>query len=148
MAKMHKFKVENYLEKVIILDNSVLVKAFIEEDGSDIVDKLFALSYTRQLTLMAPVLIIFEFLNVLSKAFKDEDMVKNAYAKFKKLQMTLINPDDTYVLETLEDVCNRKISYYDASYHALAKDFDTVFLTADRKYYEAMKDRGNVELFE
>ena len=41
-----------------------------------------------------------------------------------------------------------KISFYDASYHALAIDEDATFITADKKYYETTKKEGSIELLE
>ena len=40
-----------------------------------------------------------------------------------------------------------KVSFYDASYHALAKAYEGTFITADKKYYEATKKEGNIKLF-
>jgi len=133
--------------KVIIIDNSVLMKAFLDEEGSGKVREILRLAYTKQITLMAPTLIVFEFLNALCKAVGDYEEVKKAYAQFKKLQIGLMDPDENYIFGFLEDVCGKGISYYDASYHALAKSFDAVFLTADKAYYKIMKNKGNVELF-
>lgn len=37
-----------------------------------------------------------------------------------------------------------KISFYDACYHALALQEGGVFVTADKKYYEMIKNKGGV----
>jgi predicted nucleic acid-binding protein len=41
---------------------------------------------------------------------------------------------------------HKKISFYDAFYHALALDLGCDFITADRKYYETAKGEGGVRL--
>lgn len=41
-----------------------------------------------------------------------------------------------------------RVSFYDASYHALAIAYDGLFVTADRKYYEMTRKEGNVTLLE
>jgi len=40
---------------------------------------------------------------------------------------------------------NLSVSFYDASYHALAKKIGGVFITADNRYYDKAKVVGNIE---
>jgi len=41
-----------------------------------------------------------------------------------------------------------KISYYDAAFHILAKELNAIFITADRKYYNQVKDEGFIYLYD
>ena len=148
MAKKAKYGLGRFRKKVFIIDNSVLLKAFFEEEGGETVRRILRMAAKKQTTLLAPTLMVFEFLNVLSKSLKDIDDIKDGFKKFKKLAIGFIDPEDKYVLSALENISEKKqISYYDASYHALAKDYDAIFLTTDRKYFSAMKEKGNIWLF-
>jgi predicted nucleic acid-binding protein len=134
--------------KVIVVDTSVLIKGFLKEKGSEKVDELIKMAYKKELTLLAPTLLVFEFLNVMGMATSDTEKVIEAYKKLKKIGVSFIDPDENHIFEAVKFLCeNRGISYYDSSYHALAKDFDAIFLTADKKYYEVAKSKGRVELF-
>jgi len=143
-----KIKLSDFSHTNVVIDNSLLAKAFLEEEESDFVRKLLKMGLNYQVNIMAPSLIFFELVNVLSKALKDPDKTMLALNRFKKFVISIVDPEMKTVSEILKDVCSKKISYYDASYHALAKDFDATFLTADREYYEIMKDRGNIMLLE
>ena len=139
-------KRNKFFHKVVVMDASVLIKPFLMEEGYEQINELIAMHLDHELTILATPLLVFEFLNVISRAV-EKDKVKSAYLEFKGLGIGIIKPDDKFVYNAIEKVSsNHKISYYDASYHALAKDMDGVFLTADKKYYELMKKEGNVEL--
>lgn len=140
--------VQKFFNKNIVVDASIMMKFFIEEEGKELVYELVELHLQHQLTLMATPLFMFEMVNALSKTIKDAETVYENFLKLKEISVLTINLDDIYIKDAIKSACdNKQVSYYDASYQALAKDFDTVFLTADEKFYEQMKDKGNVELF-
>lgn len=143
-----KFNPADYRYQRIVIDASVLSKSFLKESGSDLVDQLMEMKMMGEVTVLATPLIVYELLNVLSKTLKDPERVEWAYDRFKKFGLSLIDPDDKFVSDATKDSCeNRTVSYYDASYHALARDMDAVFITADERYYDAMKGKGSVVLF-
>ena len=143
-----KFDPAKYRHRSLVIDTSVLSKIFLEEEGSDVVDELMRMRMHGDVTIFATPLIVYEFLNVLAKTIQDPSKVRFAYKKFKDFNIGLVDPGDKYVDEAVDDVCeNKSVSYYDASYHALARDMDAVFLTADKKYYDAMNKKGRVVLF-
>lgn len=144
-----KFDPREFIHTRLVLDASVLMKIFLEEAGSVEVDQLFRLARQKELTILCPPLITFEVLNVLAKSGKTVEDVNAMFQRFKALDIAVIQPDDRFVAEALADATsNKAVSYYDASYHALAKDLEATFVTADRKYYELMKGKGGVKFFE
>jgi predicted nucleic acid-binding protein len=144
-----KFNPADYRYKSLVIDTSVLVKFFLNEDGADVVYNLMEMRKDCEVTIFATPMIVYEFLNVLAKTFGDSSSVMDAYCKFKEFNIGLIDPDDKFIDEAVCSVCkDYSLSYYDASYHALAKDMGAVFLTADKKYYDAMKGKGNIVFFE
>jgi len=143
-----KFNPKKFKNVSVVIDSSVLLKVFLGEEGREYVKELLRMSENNELTLIAPSLIVFEFLNTVARKSSFDDAIL-AYKMFSGFKISIIEPNGKYVCYAIGEVCtNPKISYYDASYHALAKDFDGVFLTADKKYYELMKKEGDVELFE
>lgn len=142
-----KLNPKKFFHKRVIIDNSVLIKFFVQEEGRQLAIELLKMAAKRELSLFAPPLLKFELLNVLSNIIKNSKEVHKAYLKFKKLNISLIEPSEESTKQAIEDSCNDKdITYYDASYSALADDLEATFITADRKYYELMKHRGNIAL--
>jgi predicted nucleic acid-binding protein len=135
-----------FYHKCVVIDNSVLIKGFILEEYSQIVYELIDMNLKREMTLLAPSLLLYEFFNIISRAYESFDGVGYAYNKFKTLNLSLVDPDDTVLMEASDRMFkNRGISYYDSVYHSLAKNMDATFLTADKKYYDEMKKEGNIE---
>lgn len=135
------------IHKVIIIDTSVLIKNFIEEENSNFVDELVALHDSKELTLLSTPLLQFEFLNALTNIFKDERKVESALKKFFEIGIGLVPSRYGYMEKGIRSACkNSQVSYYDSSYHALARDMDALFLTADKKYYNAVEKDDNIAL--
>ena len=135
------------IHRVIIIDTSVLIKNFIEEENSNFVDELVGLHDSKQLTLLSTPLLQFEFLNALTNIFKDERKVESALKKFFKIAIGLVPSQYGYMEKGIKSACkNPLVSYYDSSYHSLAKDMDALFLTADKKYYNAVGKDENIAL--
>lgn len=134
-----------FVGRVVVVDASVLVKMFLRESGCEFIRELLRLSKRYQLTILAPFLLRYELLNVLSRKVEDFDRAVKMFEIFNCLKIGFVDPGDIYFKNALSEVwADPKISFYDASYAALAKEFDGIFLTADRKYYE--KAKGRVEM--
>lgn len=148
MAKS-KFDPRKFIRTRLVLDASVLIKALIEEENSTEIRLLMKFAKKNELAVFAPPLIIFEVLNVLAKSGRKPEEVKELFKRFQKLKIGIIEPKNKEIEKALEDATlHKSISYYDASYHALAEDMQATFLTADKKYYELMKKKGNIELLQ
>ena len=143
-----KFDPKKFLYKNLIIDASVVAKAFLDEEGSFVDDELMRMSSRKDLNIMAPSIILPELLNVLSKNFRNFESVRWAFELFKDFGIGIIDPDNSYIMGAIKNACEYKnVSYYDASYHALAREFGAVFLTADKKYYDSVKEKENIVLF-
>lgn len=143
---MTKTNMENkFLGRVVVIDASVLVKMFLGESGDELVRKLFRLTNAYKLTIFAPFLLRYELLNILSRKVEDIDKVSKMFEVFNRLKIGFLDASDDYFKNALKEVwADPKISFYDASYAALAKEYGGIFLTADKKYYERAK--GGVEM--
>ncbi len=139
-------RAKKLIHTVIIVDTSVLIKNFIKEEDSDFVDELISLHQRKELTLLSTPLLQFEFFNVLSNKFKDKARVRQSLKRFLSFGIGIIDAKYGYLEKAIENACEARVSYYDSSYHALAKDMDGVFLTADKKYFDITENQGNILL--
>ena len=148
MAKNKTFKAKKYFQSRVVLDASILLKVFFKEEGSKEIEKLFKMAKKKQLTIITPSLIKFEVLNSLAKNIKDLTKVTERVKKFQRLDLMIMEPENKSTMEALKEATLKKnVTYYDASYHALAKDFDATFITADKKYFDSVENKENIELF-
>lgn len=116
-----------------ILDASVAVKLFATEPDSEAV-RLFLDKATFDASLAAPALLRYEIGNALTKHGKVPADLDARLAKTLAVVQT-IDPTDVAVH------CG-PLSYYDASYLALAVEQKAGLLTADDKLRKAAKKLG------
>jgi len=123
-----------------IVDASIIVKWFIEEDYTkqalEIRDK-FA---NGDLQILAPSLLNFEVLNALrySGLFNKKELKELAGA-IGKYGFKLQNLIGDYAELTADIANGRDLSIYDASYIALAEFYDIVLYSFDKKIIENCK---------
>jgi predicted nucleic acid-binding protein len=123
-----------------VVDASVVVKWFIEEEFTKqalaLRDK-FANGYVQ---LMAPSLLNFEVLNALrySGLFNKNELKELAVA-IGRYGFELHNLEDDFSELTIEIANDRELSIYDASYAALAELHGVSLYTVDQKIIENCK---------
>ncbi len=133
----------------LVLDASVVIKWFLEEELSR-----EALHYRRQhlegqVSLVAPTLLAFEFINVLcTKPRIGLETVILAIDAFYFTGITEYILTKDLAKMAAELAKEYKISAYDAAYVALAQDLGCLFITADQKLYRKVESLGFVELLE
>jgi len=123
--------------KNIVVDASIVVKWFLEEKFSDKALELRNDYVGGVITITVPSLLEYEVLNALKysnvytmKELKEIGKALNKYGF------------ETYELEgklkelTVEIALEKKITVYDASYVALAKQLNTTLYTADKELIE------------
>ncbi len=140
-------KAKKFIGRRVVIDASLVMKTFIKEDGSDFVDEMIKLNKMQKLALVAPAFLVYELMNALAKKWHNKARARFALDKFDKTGISLIDYQYGFLRRGVDQACSEKlISLYDSAYHALAKEMDAVFLTADRKYFELMKNQGSIEL--
>lgn len=134
--------------KIYILDNSVVLKPILEEEGAEIVNKLFFLKNKYKISILVPDIFRYEFFNRLTRE-KNASVALKAYNYFINRQVSVI-PLESDLIRLANKLVTKypKISFYDAAYHALAKAYDADLITADKKYYQKTRAEGNVRLLE
>jgi len=118
----------------IVIDASVAVKWFVEEEYSDQAIKLKDLHVKGEIDLVAPSLIYYEVLNALrySGVFKLEELGLIARL-LEDLQIRLYPPRSVVMARAVELSLKYDITVYDASYLSLAEHLNTVVYTADKE---------------
>ena len=117
-----------------VIDASVAAKIFIIEDYSDRAMEIINAHIRGYLSLFAPTLIVYELGNVFWKHPQiTSEKARTFIKKFLDLQINLIDIySDDELLKTACDISqSRDITFYDASYIALAEKNETKLITAD-----------------
>ncbi|MCD6444715.1 type II toxin-antitoxin system VapC family toxin [Candidatus Bathyarchaeota archaeon] len=124
----------------VVVDASIVVKWFVEEEGSDKALRLRDKYIDGEISIIAPELIIFEVLNALyyKRLFSESEM-KEISEALEAYSFTLYSLKGEYAEKTVETAVENGITIYDASYVALAMIRDTYLYTADEKLIEKLK---------
>ena len=134
--------------KKYILDASVILTFLlgnnqkIEKEFS----KILKLTKTGKIKFYSTYLLPLEVGNGLRFSLKDKKLASETLEKFSRLPIQLsffTNPQLTKILH-LSYLFNA--SFYDTSYHYLAKFLKGIFLTADIEYFKKAKSFGQIEL--
>jgi len=120
--------------KEVIVDASVVVKWFVEEEYSREARLVRDAYANRLIDIAAPSLLPYEVLNALkySGAFGEEEL-KEVAKTLEDFQLTLYNLEGKLAEKSVELAMRKGITIYDASYVALAQILNTELYTADEK---------------
>jgi len=129
----------------VIVDASVVAKWFIPEEDSDKAVKLRNRHIDGSLTLMAPDLIVYEVVNALTyhPEISDEAIREDIEALFM-IDLELVPPSTELVASIADKARQLAISIYDSSYLVLAEITATNLVTADKKFYDRVKETRQV----
>ncbi len=118
----------------IVVDASVVVKWFVEEEGSEEALKLRDRYIDGEVEIAAPELITFEVLNaLLYKGLFTEEEMAQIHEALEAYSFSLYPLRGDYARKTLELALRNQITIYDASYVALALVRGTHLYTADER---------------
>ena len=124
----------------VVVDASVIVKWFVEEEGSDKSLKLRDQYIEGRVGIIAPELVIFEALNALYyKKLFSEDELKEISEALEAYSLTLYPLRGEYADKAVEIALKNDVTIYDASYIALAVIKDAHMYTADKKLIRKLK---------
>jgi len=133
-------------KKIVVIDASVVVKWFIEEDYFKEARLLRDAYINGLINLAAPSLLHYEVLNALkfSGGFGEEEL-KEVAGALDDYQITLYDLKGELATKTIELSMRKGITVYDASYVALAYILDTVVYTSDEKLIQRIRDPVHVK---
>ena len=124
-----------------VLDASVILKWYLGEVDSDL-----ALNFRRKYiqgtcNLALPDLILYEVSNALryEKTFSVKTIYEAVVALID-LGVDIVVPTTSMIQNALELSYKKNITFYDATYLALASELGYKFVTADEKLYRKVKN--------
>jgi len=132
--------------KSIIVDASVVLKWVLPaEDSTEEAHKLADDFFNKRISIFVPAHFHSEIANIAFRkvpllAFSFIHQIINSELRPCQLGLELLNSAFRLMKKY------PKISFYDAFYHALAIERRGIFVTADQKYYQAVKKEGSILL--
>ncbi len=120
-------------QKTLVIDASVAVKWFLNEENSDKARNLKNLFLNEELKLMAPSLIFLEISNALRYGKQDENELVRVNKNVFGLNLKITNLYEDLLSKAIKNSAKYDITIYDALYVALAQTHKTELITADRK---------------
>jgi predicted nucleic acid-binding protein len=125
----------------LVLDTSVILKWYKEEEYTEIAVKLKRDLVEGLNSVIVPDLILYEMANVLrfTEGF-NEDLIKRSLENFIDLEVDIVIPTIEIIELAVKLSYDYEIAVYDAIFIALAKLINGIFVTAYKKLYEKVKE--------
>lgn len=134
--------------KNYILDASVILTFLLGKNpsvGRKFI-RIFKQVESGKAKLYSSHLLPLEVGNGLRFSLSEKKLADEALGKFSNLPIELSVFSSPQLLKILELSYLFKTSFYDASYHFLAKLLTGTFLTCDSRYFRKAKEFGHIEL--
>jgi predicted nucleic acid-binding protein len=131
----------------IVVDTSVLIKWIKTRDEELIPEarKLLKDIEERSLQVVVPALLLYEIGNILLlKTRLDPEELALALDQVWALPFTVLGPEADLLRRTARLGRELSLTFYDASFIALAEQLDCAFVTADQKLYGRVRQLPRV----
>ena len=121
----------------VIIDTSVVIKWFVQEENSDKALKIFEKIKKNSLKIVLPQIIKLELINalLLGNNYTQEGAIK-ALSDVNDLRPEWVIFDSLLARQVIKIVSEHKIAAYDALFLALAEDRQISLITADQKHHQ------------
>jgi len=125
---------------MIILDTSVVVKWFSEEEFTDKALEIRERIRMGEERVIVPDLLLYELANALkyNPSFDAND-VSDALTSIFDMDVNIVTPIRGIINVAVTLAFEYDITVYDAFYVALAKDLELAFITADKRLCERVR---------
>lgn len=132
---------------LLIVDSSVIIKWLTDEKEDIEAALLIRERYqNKKLKILIPLLVHWEINNHLGRNYSPEEAtVQYSHFLLIRLPQALLSIEETHTTFKIMKKFSG-ISFYDASFHAMALHKQGTFVTSDKKYYEKAKSLGNIKL--
>lgn len=132
-----------------VLDASVLIKWFSNEEYTDRALKLrddFLQGYTE---LVVPDLLLYEVSNALryNPNYNENDVIESVDSLYD-MGINIIIPTGDVIKSAINLAFTHDVTLYDAFYAALAKEIDFTLITADAKFYRKTNNLGFIKFID
>ena len=131
---------------MLILDASVVVKWFSEEEYTEKALEIRKKIRTGDERIVLPDLLLYELANALryNPCFDAGD-VRDAVNSIMDMGMDIITPTPEIINSAIALAFKYNTTVYDSFYLSLSKELGIPFITADRKLYEEVKELNLVK---
>ncbi len=131
---------------MIILDASVVVKWFSEEEYTEKALAIRERIGMGEERVIVPDLLLYELANALKYNPRfDANDVSDALTSIFDMDLEIVTPIPEIINLAVALAFEYNITVYDAFYIALAKDLELTFITADRRLCERVRGLDYVE---
>lgn len=134
--------------ELIIPDASVILKWVLQDNEIGRKKALLILSgwLEGKYEIVLPSLWFFEVGNIVSK--KEPNLALDIMKRLVGYEFTEVKVTESLLNIILELVREKRVTFYDAAYHAIAIKEKGRFITADEDYFSRVKDRGYIQLLD
>ena len=125
----------------VVPDASVILKWVLPRENEPYSKQAHAISqafYDNEIDLIVPSLWVYEVGNVLT--IKYPEVARVLLSHLANLNIQVVQPSARLIELTTKLVARHSVTFYDASYHALAVISDALFVTADEKFLRKVTD--------
>ncbi len=134
-------------EQEKVIDASVAVKWFSDEEGSDRALALRDGHIDGELSLVAPELILYEVTNALRyKPSFDSSKVSRAFHDLLDIQLELVPLTEDLLNACVALAFRQGITLYDSAYLGIGKSMELDVVTADKKLYSKCSKLKGISL--
>ncbi len=131
--------------KKIVVDASVVIKWFVEEDHTERSIKILEDYFEGTIVVYSTQLMPYEVINALRyNPEMGKDDLTNVSDTLKKLKLNLYPIIDDLYTSTISLAMDFGTTIYDASYLALSNSLEAVLYTADQKFLNKVLKNGNL----
>lgn len=124
-----------------LLDTSIVIKWFIEEEHTSLALGIQEKFIEGNISLAIPDLLLYELANALRYSHLFTKEAIDSYLQALLLIDLEVVPFDFEVLERAVGLSlERDLAIYDSYFVACAEKFNLIYLTADKKAYNKLKD--------
>ena len=133
----------------MVLDTSVLVKWFKQEEGSKKALEVREAFFNEEIQVAVPDLVFYELSNVMR--FDDSfsvDMVNEALQSLRDMSFQIVAPYSDFMNKSVENASKLDITVYDSAFYTLAELVDGKLVTVDEELCQKTEDSVMLENFE
>ncbi len=123
-------------QKTLVIDASVMVKWFLNEEYSDKARLIKSDLEKGDISIIVPEFLFLEIINSLKYNKVKEKNILAANKILFEAGFTVVRLNDAIISKTIENSIKHNITVYDALYVTLAQIHGTFLITADKELYK------------
>jgi len=135
--------------EIIVPDASIILKWALGEEKETERDKALSILYDYiegRCEIVLPSLWVYEVGNILGMKHPESSKeIMDILLDYEFKEYRMSKDVCRLIFELIRDL---RVTFYDASYHALAIKQKGIFITSDKKYYDKVRDKSHIQLLE